>query len=432
MSVLIIARALGPTGRGEVVFLIAIASIVSRLAAFGIQEANVNIGAAEPRLRRVLATNSFLFALALGSLAAGVTAALIGLFPVVGRGASGSLHWLALAAIPMLLLYTYLLRLVYADDRIKIANIAWLVPFATAALLNAILAAAGALSVTSAFAAWLTGQAVATALLVWYVGCRLGGFGRPSATVGRRTALFGIKTHAGRVMLVGNNRLDQWILGAMAGPRELGLYSIAVAWVATLFYLPSALALVHRADLVRTSTSDAARGTAIAFRSIALVTGVAVLAIIVVAPFLCVTVFGEEFRGSIDDLRVLALGALGIVALKILGNALIARNRPLLETAAIGVGLACTIVLDIVLIPRYGGFGAALASAVAYSAAGGVVTILFLRALGGSADELVPRATDVPDLAKRVARLRHSGDRLGTPRASAEAGGAPARDRERT
>ena len=41
LNVVIIARVLGPSGRGEVVFLMAMASIVSRLSAFGIQEAHL-------------------------------------------------------------------------------------------------------------------------------------------------------------------------------------------------------------------------------------------------------------------------------------------------------------------------------------------------------------------------------------------------------
>ena len=42
------------------------------------------------------------------------------------------------------------------------------------------------------------------------------------------------------------------------------------------------------------------------FRIAILITIPVVIVLIVAAPILCVTVFGDEFRGSIDDLRVLA------------------------------------------------------------------------------------------------------------------------------
>ena len=59
-------------------------------------------------------------------------------------------------------------------------------------------------------------------------------------------------------MLLGSYRLDQWLLGAIAGPRELGVYSVAVAWAEALWYLPTALAAVQRPDLVRAAKDRAA------------------------------------------------------------------------------------------------------------------------------------------------------------------------------
>jgi O-antigen/teichoic acid export membrane protein len=115
---------------------------------------------------------------------------------------------------------------------------------------------------------------------------------------------------------------------------------------------------------------------------------------IAAAPLLCAGVFGEEFRGSTDDLRVLVAGAFGIVALKLLGNALVAQGFPVLQSAAIAVGFACTVVLDVLLIPPFGGLGAALASTLAYTAAGVVVAAIFLLALQGRASDLVPRVGD--------------------------------------
>jgi Na+-driven multidrug efflux pump len=111
-----------------------------------------------------------------------------------------------------------------------------------------------------------------------------------------------------------------------------------------------------------------------------------------------VTIFGPEFRGSIDDLRVLVAGAFGMMALKLLGNALVARGQPVLQSVAIGAGFVCTVILDVLLIPPFGGLGAALASTLAYTAAGIVVGVIFLRALEGRVSELVPRVGDALSL----------------------------------
>jgi O-antigen/teichoic acid export membrane protein len=203
-------------------------------------------------------------------------------------------------------------------------------------------------------------------------------------------------------MMLGNYRLDQWLLGAIAGPRELGLYSVAVAWAEALWHLPTALAAVQRPTIVRSGLREAAAMATRVFRGAMLVTAVSAGVVIVAAPILCVTFFGEEFRGSVDDLRVLALGAFGMVALKLLGSALVARGHPVRQSAAVGVGFAITVGLDVILIPPYGGLGAALASTIAYTAAGAVVCAIFLRALGGGASELLPRGRDLAWLVRQT------------------------------
>jgi O-antigen/teichoic acid export membrane protein len=224
---------------------------------------------------------------------------------------------------------------------------------------------------------------------------RSGGFGRPDARLAKRTLGFGLKSHPGRVMLLGNYRLDQWLLGAIGGSRELGLYSVAVAWAEALNYLPTTIALVQRPDLVRSSRRYSVQLAARAFRAAMLITVVLVGAVVLAAPFLCVTIFGEDFRGSIDDLRVLVVGAFGIVAVKQLGNALTAQNEPTFASIATGIAFVATVALDLILIPPHGGLGAAVASTLAYSVGAVAVTAIFVRVLGARLQELIPRGGDV-------------------------------------
>jgi O-antigen/teichoic acid export membrane protein len=218
---------------------------------------------------------------------------------------------------------------------------------------------------------------------------------------------FGLKAHLGRAMLFGNYRADQWILGVMSSSRELGLYSVAVAWSEVLFFLPTTLVAVTRPDLVRSTPEEArARATMVLRGALALTLACSVV-MIVLAPVLCTTIFGSEFSGSVEMLRILALGSFGITTLKLLGNALTAQRRPLLETGAVAVAFVTVFALDFILIPNHGGIGASIASAVSYTAGGIAAAVIFGRALGASANELVPRPGDVRFLARSVAaRLR--------------------------
>jgi O-antigen/teichoic acid export membrane protein len=406
LNVLVTARTLGPTGRGDLALLTTIAILTGNLATFGIYEANANIGGAEPERRSALVANSALLALLLGSAAALIVATLVGVFPSLGGGAQTAVLALALAVIPILILQSGLQTLIQSQYGFAVTNVAWLLAPVTNVAINGVFAFLGVLTVASALTVWVGGQLLATGVLVWHAVRPLAGVPRPDSQLARRSLAFGARTHLGRVMTMGNYRLDQWFVGAIAGTRELGLYSVAVAWAEALFYLPTALGMVQRPDLVRASRDEAGTLAASVFRVALLFTAFLALALVVAAPILCVTIFGEEFRGSIPDLRVLAFGAFGIVALKLLGNALNAQGRPMRANIGVGVAFLTTVALDLLLIPGHGGFGAAVASTLAYTAGGVTIALVFTRTLGRSRTELIPRGAEVrPFLRQLRARL---------------------------
>jgi len=161
------------------------------------------------------------------------------------------------------------------------------------------------------------------------------------------------------------------------------------------------------ADLVRSTPEEARARATMAVRGALALTLACSVVMIVLAPVLCTTIFGSEFSGSVEMLRILALGSFGITTLKLLGNALTAQRRPLLETSAVAVAFVTVIVLDFLLIPNHGGIGASIASAASYTAGGIAAAVIFGRALGASANELVPRPGDLKFLIRSVsARFR--------------------------
>ncbi len=83
------------------------------------------------------------------------------------------------------------------------------------------------------------------------------------------------------------------------------------------------------------------------------------------APILCTVIFGEEFQDSVGDAphprRRLARQSRR-------SSSSVARSSrvgsPGLQSLAIGAGFVCSVVLDILLIPPFGGTGAAVAAAL--------------------------------------------------------------------
>src|SRR6186997_1699710 len=126
VNILIVSRALGPTGRGDVAFLSAVLYLTANLAALGIQEANANIGASEPERRAALATNSLAFSLLFSVLSGAIVIGLVVAFPVVGGDVDRTLLWVTVATVPVLILQLYFQYLIQSDYRFVVTNVAWL------------------------------------------------------------------------------------------------------------------------------------------------------------------------------------------------------------------------------------------------------------------------------------------------------------------
>jgi len=359
-----------------------------------LQDSNANLGGSRPALRPRLASNSLVAAGLLGATGALAIALLIALVPAVGGDADRALVWLGLCAIPVLLTKIYLSLLLQSDYHFKITNLSWLAGPLTTATVNGSLTLLGVLSVESAVAVWVAGQVIGLVPLLVGVG-RHFGFGRPDLRLLAGSLRFGLKTHISRFLGEGNYRADQWFVGAVAGSRELGLYSVAFAWAELLFYLPGVIVLLQRPDLVRADPQEAARIAARVYRRALFLAAGAALTLIVAAPWLCVTVFGEEFRGSVVMLRVLAFGALGIVTHDLLCNALISQRRPLAAAIATGVTFAVTLTLDVILVAGLDGLGAAIAKSAAYTVGGLTAALVFRRAFGAPLSQLIPRWADL-------------------------------------
>ena len=402
LNVVITARVLGAGGRGDVAFLTAIAMLTANVALFGIGEAHANLAASNPELRDRLVANSFVFAAIFGLLAVVVVAILIAIFPALGGSTAAWVRWVALAAVPVLTLQTYLQLLLQAGYAFGVTNRAWLIGPVVNLSASVLLAISGTLTVGTVVTAWVAGQALGTGLLVHHVVIRERTLGRPDAALARIALSFGVRTHVGRIMMVGNYRLDQWILGVVGTSRQLGLYSVAVALAETLFYLPTAIAMAQRPDLVRADSREAGRQATRGLRLGFVATGGLALALFLAAPFFIPPVFGEDFGGSVIDVRILLFGSFGIVAMKLLGVAVTAQRRPGLASVGAVVALAITVGLDLLLIPSHGDVGASIASTVAYTAGGAALALIAMRTLGCRVVDFIPRPAEAVELARQL------------------------------
>jgi O-antigen/teichoic acid export membrane protein len=99
----------------------------------------------------------------------------------------------------------------------------------------------------------------------------------------------------------------------------------------------------------------------------------------VIAGFIITAFYGKGFHGAILPARIILIGLVvdgvgGVVTGYFYGI-----GRPGLNSWSMAIGLIFTVALDVLLIPRMGATGGAIASAISYTASTGALLYFFVR-----------------------------------------------------
>jgi O-antigen/teichoic acid export membrane protein len=379
VAVLILARALGPSGRGTIAFITVTALIAARVSGLGIEEATSVFVARRPEARGALLTNVVAFVGSSAVLAA--TAVCVGLLLLGDRAPAGlgGPEIAAIAAATMVFAlgdagHCFVLGCGrFARVATVTATTSWLYPL----FLFLVWSTVG-LTVARAALAWVAAESVRAFA---YLGQAARGveLRRPDARLLLEAVRFGTRAWVGGLARFLNFRTDQLLLGFMASEAALGVYAVAVNASEVLLYLPAATATALLPVAARTEPGRRADQALRAFRGAAVVTGAGALVAALAGPVLLPLVFGAAFEPAVVPFLWLLPGAVGFAAIAVFSNALVGASAPGLSSLGPLVALVLGVALDLVLIPRFGASGAAAAASAAFLAGGWAALIAFRR-----------------------------------------------------
>jgi O-antigen/teichoic acid export membrane protein len=203
------------------------------------------------------------------------------------------------------------------------------------------------------------------------------GAAKPSLVLARRLASYGMRGQVGGLIQQLNLRLDFVILSALAGPAVLGMYAIGSKFAELIKIVSMALTYVLYPEFARAVRESAAKRARRLIPRAGLVSAAAAIPLFAGAGFVITTLYGHGFHDAILPARIILLGLVfdgiaGVVTGYLYGIA-----RPGLNSLAMGIGLVFTVILDALLIPSMGATGAAIASAVAYTATTVALLVFF-------------------------------------------------------
>ena len=163
-------------------------------------------------------------------------------------------------------------------------------------------------------------------------------------------------------------RIDQVMLSQMVGDKELGIYSAAVKLAEAWYFLPvicsSAAPHIIRAKAVSDEMFyDRLQKlyNVMAFMGYALAIPTTFL-----GGWLVRTLYGEEYRAAGPMLVVLIWSVMFVLLGVARSVFLTTMNWGKVHLFTVTLGAVINVALNLVLIPQYGGMGAAVASCVAY------------------------------------------------------------------
>ena len=388
----LVMRTLGPAQSGVYYVLITIATTAVALGHLSLAHAYVFFWTRgdDPRS---LGANAVGLGLASGCVAAFTAWGLVHLLgpKSVPLGGRYGLLAAALVAVPPSIVMLYLSVLLALDDRIRRVNAANLlgaiVPFCAIVVLYL----TGRLTTATAIGVWITFSVLPVLGLVAAFDPRRRHF---SKSLALETLKLGCQYHIATVSLFLLLRVDIFLLNARVSKTEVGLYALAAALAEITFIFTDSLAQVILPRQVAGTLERAGAYTAQIMRTSLVASMFIVAAILVAGPYFVPLLFGKDFRGSVGAMFSLAPGIVAFATIRTLGGVLVRLNRPFVVSAVTAAAMVVNIVLNVVLIPRFGIIGAGIASSVAYSLLALFHTLWLLRAASLSPSALLPRLSD--------------------------------------
>ena len=179
---------------------------------------------------------------------------------------------------------------------------------------------------------------------------------------------YGLKSYPGTIAQFLNYRIDIFLVAYFLTFEEVGLYVLAVNWSELIFYLPDSMAMVLFPTIASSkSRKDSNELTAIMTKAVMIIILIGSIFILLFAGKLIPFLYTNQFLGSIYPLFILLPGVLMLSMWKIIISDLAGRGFPQYKSITSTAGMILNVILNIILIPLYGINGAALATSLSYT-----------------------------------------------------------------
>lgn len=360
----LVARILGPEGRGAYAVAVAIGAIGVQMGNLGLHASNTYTVARKPQLLSTLVTNSAVVGIGLGGVAAAAMGLFFSLWPTLAP-LQGPLLWLSLCWIPFGLCYLFLQNLLLGIDEVKAYN--------KVELANKILSVVLIIGVilsgfVTAEMVFVTGLLTLGCSLVWsfvILNKHTFRFTRPSFALLRENFGYSLRGYVAALFAFVALRLDLLLIQYLLGVEQAGYYSVAVVLADALYMLPLTVGTILFPTL--SGMSDDSQRWRFS-KKVAGLVGLVMAGIAIVASFgarpLINTLYGPAFDPATAAFVLLLPGIVLLSVSSLLMNYLASIGMPPVVMYSSGTAAIANLGLNLKLIPSFGIEGASVSMTV--------------------------------------------------------------------
>lgn len=401
----ILARTLGPEGKGAFVLVLNLSSLAALVLALGLERSLAVFAARSLDVARRAFANTLLWTLLAGGLGVVAIVALYG--PRSGDHAPTGLLapfmpdlnatqlWAGALALPGEIAFGIGLVGLLGRQQIIAYNVLRFVRRAGLVLLLVLAVVLGQLNLGVV----LVLNLVALTLSVAGIGFAMWRAGMVGVRIDPRLLWeqlsFGGRTVIGTLAERLHFRANTFLLTALVSVGATGVFSVALGLAETLWYLPTSFGVVLFSRAVK-GGDEGARVASAMNRTMLVLMAIVAVPLWIVAPTAVELVYGAPFREAGVALQIMLPGVLAYGTVAVLSMTIIAWGAPGRLTVVLLAGLAVNLAANALLIPEFGMNGAALASTISYFTTAVLTLALYGRLSGhGPRETLIVRRSDV-------------------------------------
>jgi O-antigen/teichoic acid export membrane protein len=405
---ILVARALGPDGRGQYYLPVAAAATVVVVMHLSVEVANTYLRAERQTPLGDLAQTLSMLAVLLAPPAIALMLVVYelernGLFAGVERGA----FVVVALTVPMSIHLLWMANLFLLDKRLPQSQLAMLVGAVIQFVGIVVLAAIHRLDVTTVLVLYGVSVVVPWALHVRWARAFVLVHPAWDWLLMRSVLTTGLRLHVGILFAFLLLRADIFLVGSQLGAEDAGVYSLAVLYAEMIWLLVNPLVISVLPFQTEASREDAGRLSFKAARFNLMLGGSVAVAFAATCWFVFPVVYGAGFGRSYGALVALLPGVLAMTISRPLANWLIRQGQPVRFSAIAVAAFAVNIGCNLVLLPRIGLIGASVASSIAYTMLAVLYLAWALHISGlGVREALWPQRGDWETFRRALVRLR--------------------------